>query len=185
MPPACPRSVAVRPLDSSHSLGKRAYRADAPMRRSQKSILSAVCLVLAGLMAGCMENSIETSFSRSLLATDVTGSLAGAPRQFSLDMVESDVQPLVSEALARALDPMSNNQPVRWGEGTMSRGSLVARGRAFIFEDQICRGFHAEIERVPNQPPHQQTYQGAACRQGKGDQGLGEWRIVSGLNTEL
>jgi hypothetical protein len=89
---------------------------------------------------------------------------------------------------------MSDSQPVRWGEGASSRGSIVARGRAFIFEDQICRGSHAVIERSEtpkaNQPANQPSYQGAACRQGQGGQanggqGLGEWRIVSGLTTDL
>jgi surface antigen len=90
-------------------------------------------------------------------------------------MIDSHDRPLVAEALARALDPMSDNQPVRWGEGSNSRGSIVARGRAFIFEDQICRGFHAVIEKPANHSP----YQGAACRQG-----LGDWRIISGLATD-
>jgi len=175
MSPACPRSPETRPLDSSQLLGQLAYRAGVPMRRSKLSILSAVGLVLAGLLAGCMEKSVVAPFNGSLLSTDITGSLAGSPRSFSLDMIDSHDRPLVAEALARALDPMSDNQPVRWGEGSNSRGSIVARGRAFIFEDQICRGFHAVIERPGNHSP----YQGAACRQG-----LGDWRIISGLATD-
>lgn len=175
MSPARPRSPETRPHDSSHVYGKRPYRAVAPMRRSRASILSAFGLVLAGLLAGCIDKAMVSPFNSAVLATDVTGSLAGSPRSFSLDMVNSQDRPLVAEALARALDPMNDNQPVRWGEGASPRGLLTARGRAFVFEDQICRGFHVVIDRSPNQLP----YQGAACRQG-----LGEWRIVSGLTTE-
>ena len=195
MSPARPRSLETRPLHSSHSHGTRAYRADAPMRRSRASILSAVGLVLAGLLAGCMDRAVEAPFKSAMLATDVTGTLEGSPRSFSLELVDSHDRPLVAEALDRALDPMSDNQPVRWGEGAHSRGSITARGRAFIFEDQICRGFHAVIERPETPKANQPPYQGAACRQGSGGQGnaaqgngaqgLGEWRIVSGLATEL
>ena len=194
MSPARPRSSETRPLYSSHSHGIRAYRADAPMRSARLSILSAFGLVLAGLLAGCMDKTIDMPFKGTMLATDVTGSLAGSPRSFSLELVDSQDRPLVSDALDRALDPMSDSQPVRWGEGAHSRGSVTARGRAFIFEDQICRGFHVVIERseTPKSNPStsQSSYQGAACRQGQGGQGhsgqgLGEWRIVSGLTTEL
>ena len=71
------------------------------MRRSKLSILSAVGLVLAGLLAGCMEKSVVAPFNGALLPTDVTGSLAGSPRSFSLDMIDSHDRPLVAEALAR------------------------------------------------------------------------------------
>lgn len=179
MSPACPRSLETRPLYNSHSHGARAYRADAPMRRSSLSILSAVGLVLAGLLGGCMEKAVIAPFGTTMLAPEVTGSLAGSPRTFSLDLVDSHDRPLVAEALARALDPMSDNQPVPWGEGAVSRGSITARGRAFIFQDQICRGFNAVIDKPANQPVSQPPFQGAACRQG-----LGEWRIIGGLTTE-
>jgi surface antigen len=163
MSPACPSA-------------RRSYRADAINRRSFRPYLWMPLVVAGSLLAGCMERPPVSSAGPTLLATDVTGSLATETRHFSLEMIDPQDRSAAIEALAKALDPMADNQPTGWDEGSGTRGSFAARGRAFIFEDQICRGFNAMVVRAANQ----QILQGTACRQG-----LGEWRVIGGLNADL
>lgn len=174
--PACP--------DAPYSSPRPAARQDCvvPAARDRRSLgLGALALICAGLVSGCNEKSTLLPFGNPLASADVTGSLAQEPPRFSLALLDAASRTEAEAALAKALDPASEGQSVSWTGQAGVRGAFVARGRAFLFEDQICRGFQATIDR----PPNQHSTSGTACRQGLGGQEAGGWRVTSGLNPDL
>jgi surface antigen len=140
----------------------------------------ALMLSASALLGGCNEKLVIGAPENPLLAGDVTGSLAGETRVFSLGLIESPSRSEAELALSRALDPVSEGQSVRW-TGQSGAGTFTAKGSAFIYEDQICRGFNAVIERAANR----ETYQGTACRQTLDGQGGGQWRVIGKAATDL
>jgi hypothetical protein len=72
-------------------------------------------------------------------------------------------------ALALALDPQGNGQPVGWDNAeSKASGRFTPVGGPFLSDDEVCRAFLTHVA-LPLDRHH---YQGTACRPSGGD-----WRV--------
>ncbi|MDB5510958.1 MAG: hypothetical protein JWR08_441 [Enterovirga sp.] len=129
----------------------------------------ALLALLAPALAGC-------SFALPSLVKEApeetTGSIApagaGSARLFS-DLGPEDWR-RAKAALAVALDPQGNGQPVKWDNPeTGMRGEIVPGGKPFVESDEICRSFKATVARPAGAPG---VAEGTACRLG-----ADEWHL--------
>ncbi len=140
---------------------RKAYKLVLSFREARDVVLRLACLALAGpMLGGC-------SFSTATLAPEppeeVTGSIAPAPVAQTLfhDLGPEEVR-RSRAALAVALDPQGNGQPVKWDNPeSRMRGEIAPGGPPFVEANEICRTFSAIL-----QAPEAATKRvvGSACR---------------------
>ena len=133
-------------------------------------------------LSGCIDGmgAFQVTQKPQLDFFDITGSLASDNASFSLRLIEDADRLRALAALGQALDPMNDGQASVWtGQSGQSRGSFLARGLAFVQDEQLCRNFIATIDhKQGGKDSERQQWPGTACRQGVGGAAPASWAVV-------
>lgn len=127
---------------------------------------AAVIAICAAQLAGCATAIPLPSFT-NISKDDVTGSIR--PQSPLSPNLDGEDWRRAKGALAVALDPQGNGEPVTWeNPATKIRGSFVPVGQAWLKDESVCRTFLAELGGA--HPAR--SLQGNACRDK-----AGEWSV--------
>lgn len=139
----------------------KAYRSRTRASEPVRALLRVGALLcLSAGLGGC--SLTLSSFENE--PEEVTGSIVTRPPvtpRFPSDLEPEDLRRAMG-ALALALNPQGNGQPVKWDNPESRRsGAIVPSGGPFVASDEICRHFTATVAR-PRGPST--SLAGTACK---------------------
>ncbi|MGY2050066.1 RT0821/Lpp0805 family surface protein [Methylobacterium sp. JK268] len=143
-------------------------KGNGPATRRPGVLALAVSVAAGGLLgvAGCSQPLLVFQAQPEAAAPaaedpPTTGSIGPvAPRSFGGDLSEEDWR-RAKAALAVALDPQGNGQPVKWDNPeSRMRGMVNPTGLPYVSRDEICRNFLATVIA----PTGSRFVRGTGCR---------------------